>query len=189
MMPRKYISRLDATELPLRGIFAIPHALHHDSWRYVCSYEDGSRYKKRFFADMAATYRSILEYQMEHGIIRKRATLEMRLPEEVEPASSWEWHHVVERQHYADVDVTGQLQRLYETELPCVLLAKEEHVAYNQTLHIKETNVLYRDMQRQLRPRDRVERLRQLYRDTYAGDKVLTTIAENVFRDVLTTIR
>lgn len=41
-------------------------------------------------------------------------------------------HHIVEGQHFADVDFTGQLPTRYAEALPCVLIAHEEHAAYNR---------------------------------------------------------
>jgi hypothetical protein len=85
------------------------------------------------------------------------------------------------------------------------LIAKEEHLAYNSVLHIKQTDELYRepglprDVQERAaaaaaaaqRPaehpglRQRAEGLRLLYRRAYRGDPVLTTIADNVIDDAL----
>ena len=62
-----------------------------------------------------------------------------------EAQKTWEWHHIVEGQHFADVDFTGRLPSLYADELPCVLISKEEHLAYNRVLHVRETDELYRD--------------------------------------------
>lgn len=62
-----------------------------------------------------------------------------------EPRASWEWHHIVEGQHYADVDFAGQLPLVYAEQFPCVLIAHAEHVAYNRLLHTRETDELYRN--------------------------------------------
>ena len=40
----------------------------------------------------------------------------------------WDLHHIVEGQHFADVDFTGSLTRLYKEALPVVLIHKDEHV-------------------------------------------------------------
>jgi hypothetical protein len=165
-------------------VYGIPHARKPGSWRIVCSYADGKRHKARLFANMAAMGRA-------------------------ESRGSWEWHHVVEGQHYADVDFAGQLPLLYEEQLPCVLIAREEHVLYNRLLHTRETDELYRNtgLPRDLRERSakvaldarsranhagfrkRVEELRMLYRNAYSGDRVLTTIALNVLDDALSHLR
>ena len=111
----------------------------------------------------------------------------------------------IEGQHFADVDFAGRLPMLYAEELPCVLLSREEHTAYNRILHIRETDELYRDagLPADLRRRSaaaalaarnranhpalrrRVGELQQLYRDAYSGDRVLATIAVNVLEDAL----
>ena len=126
-----------------------------------------------------------------------------------ESRKSWEWHHVVEGQHFADIDFGGQLPLLYEEQLPCVLIAREEHLAYNRVLHIRETDELYRDtgLPADLRKRAaqaaqaargkanhaelrrRVGHLQQLYRNAYSGDPVLTTIAMNVLDEALGRLR
>jgi hypothetical protein len=184
MVPRKYIRGLEADDFDIPGIFGTRHARAPGSWRIICSYDDGKRHKARLFAKMAAA-----------GQAEARRT--------------WEFHHVVEGQHYADVDFSGRLATLYRDELPCVLIAKEEHTAYNQLLHIAETDELYRDQglaadvrrrsaaaaaaaaNRANRPRlhKRVEDLRQLYRNAYARDPVLVTIADNVLDDALLFLR
>jgi hypothetical protein len=126
-----------------------------------------------------------------------------------ESPGTWEFHHVVEGQHYADIDFSGRLATLYTEELPCVLIAKEEHLAYNRLLHIRETDELYRDVGlpadlparsraaaaaarnrvNHTRLRMQVEDLIRLYRSAYSGDPVLQTIAENVLRDARTFLR
>ncbi|QXD15923.1 hypothetical protein GQ464_002955 [Rhodocaloribacter litoris] len=109
-----------------------------------------------------------------------------------------------EGQHFADVDFTGELERLYREVLPCVLLHKDEHIAYNQVLHTGATDELFRDalpddlLERSRRAaaeagdrskhpvlRQRVQRLRALYWNAYTGDPVLQRIAVNVLDDVL----
>jgi hypothetical protein len=181
MIPRKYLSGLDADDFDIPGVFGIPHARQRGSWRLVCSYADGKRHKARLFERLKAQGQS-------------------------EAGRSWEFHHIVEGQHYADVDFSGRLAALYQEELPCVLIAKEEHLAYNRLLHIRETDELYRDRglpaellqrsaaakaaagqrARHTELRSRVEALRRLYANAYAGDQVLITIANNVLADTLT---
>ena len=184
MVPQQYLRGLDAGDYDVRGVYGIPHSRKPGSWRIVCSYADGKRHKARLFANMAPM-----------GQAESRAT--------------WEWHHIVEGQHFADVDFSGQLPLLYEEQLPCVLIAREEHTAYNRILHIRETDELYRDagLRRDLRQRSaevalaartkanhpalrqRVAELQRLYRNAYGGDRVLTTIAMNVLDDAVSHLR
>lgn len=184
MLPRKYLSGLDADDFDIPGVFGIPHARQSGSWRLVCSYADGQRHKARLFANLKSAGQS-------------------------EARGSWEFHHIVEGQHFADVDFSGRLATLYREELPCVLIAKEEHLAYNRLLHIRETDELYRDRGlpaellkrstaaraaagqrgRHAELRARVAELRRLYANAYAGDQVLVTIANNVLADTLTQLR
>jgi len=184
VIPRKYLQALDADDFDIPGVFGIPHARARGSWRIVCSYADGQQHKAKLFARMAAAGQA-------------------------EARKTWEFHHVVEGQHYADVDFAGRLPTLYEKELPCVLIAKEEHLAYNRLLHIRETDELYRGpgLPRDLRERSaaaaaaardrnkhrelrsRVEQLKRLYESAYEGDPVLATIARNVLQDAQSALR
>lgn len=114
---------------------------------------------------------------------------------------------MVEGRYNADADFPGRLPTLFAEELPCVLIAKEEHLAYDRLLHIRETDELYRDvgLPADLRARspaaaapNRVSRarlrkqvgdLRRVCRNAYSGDAVVQTIAENVLKDTWTSIR
>lgn len=178
MVPRSYLRGLDANDFDISGIYGIPHARAAGRWRIVCSYADGKRHKGRLFDNL------------------NRAG-------QPEGRGGWEWHHIVEGQHFADVDFAGRLPNVYAEELPCVLIAKEEHLAYNRLLHIRETDELYRaaglppDLRKRsaaaaAAARDRTKHgalrmrvLERLYRNAYAGDLVLTTIAGNVLNDSL----
>src|SRR5215208_6059820 len=120
MVPQRYLLGLDAADGDIRGVYGIRHSRKPGSWRIVCSYADGKRHKTRLFANMAAMGQA-------------------------EARQTWEWHHIVEGQHFADVDFAGRLAVLYADELPCVLISREEHIAYNRILHIRETDELYRD--------------------------------------------
>ena len=184
MVPHNYLRGLDAADYDIKGVFGIRHGRMPGSWRIVCSYADGKRHKARLFANMAAMG-------------------------QVEARQQWEWHHIVEGQHFADVDFAGRLPALYAQELPCVLISREEHAAYNRLLHIRETDELYRDagLPAELRQRSaaavvaareranhpalrkRLGELQSLYRDAYAGDRVLTTIAMNVLDEALSQLR
>lgn len=184
MVPQRFLRGLDADDFDIRGVYGIRHSRKPGSWRIVCSYADGKRHKARLFANMAAMGQA-------------------------EAARTWEWHHIVEGQHFADIDFAGRLPALYADELPCVLISHAEHTAYNRVLHIRETDELYRDpslpadlRQRSARAalaardrtkhsalRKRVSELQQLYRDTYAGDHALSTIAKNVLDDALDQLR
>jgi hypothetical protein len=184
MLPPKYLQgiRVDPFD-GCPGVFAAPDHRNPRSWRYLCSYADGNRHKVRIFA--------LLE---QHG--------------QKEDAGAWELHHVVERQHFADVDFGARLPELYRHALPCVLIHRTEHGAYNRLLHIRATDEMFRDrLPRDLLERShaaadaagdprqhpvlrqRVLRLKALYRDTYQGDPVLQRIAANVLDDTLQKLR
>lgn len=184
MLSSRYLHRIDADPFEgCPGVFAAADYRRPDAWRYLCSYADGKRHKPRIFALLR-----------QHG--------------QPEDPGAWDLHHVVEGQHAADIDFAGRLDVLYKQELPCVLLHKNEHVAYNQLLHVKATDELYRDVlpqamlerarhvaaeaaDRRRHPvlRARVESLRSLYRNAYRGDPVLQRVADNVFDDALRHLR
>ncbi len=184
MLARKLLRGLDADDFDIMGIFGARHGRDPDAWRLICTYNDGKRHKARLFERLARA-----------GQPEERRT--------------WEFHHIVEGQHYADIDFEGRLAEMYADELPCVLIAKEEHLAYNRVLHIRETDELFRDrgLPADLRERSRaahaaasdrnrhpelrarVSKLRQLYGTVYMGDPVLQRVADNVFDDAVERLR
>lgn len=184
MLPDKYLLGMNAMPFAgLEGVFAVVDYRSRASSRFVACYVDGKRNKEEIFA--------VLE----------------KLGQKEAPGE-WELHHVVERQHFADVDFSGRLEFAYENELPCVLIHRNEHVAYNQLLHVKATDELFREaLPRVLLQRSRaavadardrrkhrllqarVDHLRTLYRHLYQGDAPLQRIADNVFLDALAQLR
>ncbi len=184
MMPRRFVLGLDADDADIPGVFGVPHARIPGSWRILCSYADGKRHKARIFRTLE-----------EEG--------------QVEARGSWEWHHVVEAQHYADIDVLGRLERMYEEVLPCVLLHREEHIAYNQLLHTRATDELHRvgglpramkeraaktaaharDPTNHAALRARMDGLQRLYDRAYQGDPVLQTVARRVLDEAREALR
>ncbi|GJG89730.1 hypothetical protein tb265_49110 [Gemmatimonadetes bacterium T265] len=180
MLPTRYLRGLAATPFDgAPGVFAVPHARRPGSYRYLCSYRDGQREKPRIFTLLA-----------RYG--------------QPEPPAEWDLHHVVEGQHFADVDFRGALLTLYTDVLPCVLIHQAEHRAYNRLLHARETDVLFRDAlprdvaersrataaawrdpKRRGELRTRVGALAALYRDAYDGDPVLQHVAQNVLDEAL----
>ena len=182
MLPSRYLLGIDWSPWAGKpGIYAVPH--HRRGWRYLSSYRDGQRWKSAIF-----------------GALRRYG--------QAERPADWELHHVVEGQHYADIDFGGRLAIAYRDELPCVLIHRQEHLAYNQLLHIKETNLMFRDAlpaevaersraaaadagNRAKRPRlrERLAKLDALYRNAYAGDGVLQRVARNVIQDAVARLR
>jgi hypothetical protein len=178
MLPAKYLRGVPTDPFEgCPGVFAADHYKQAGAYRYIASYADGLRWKDRIFALLA-----------RQG--------------QPETPGDWELHHVIEGQHFADIDFTGRLQAMYDEELPVVLLHQGEHRAYNRLLHIKQTTELFR----QVLPKDQVQRaqeaavaatdrnrwpelrrrvddLLRLYGAAYAGDPVLTGIARNVLND------
>jgi hypothetical protein len=175
MLPAKYLQGVRATPFEMfPGVFATPHYKQANSSRFICSYADGQRYKAQLFAFFARAGQT-------------------------EARGQWDLHHIVEGQHFADIDFTGRLQALYKDELPVVLIQKNEHVAYNMLLHIAATDEMFRDSLpadlvarsraaaaaagqpgQRADLRARVDKLIELYDGAYQGDPVLTRIARNV---------
>ena len=175
MLPTRYLLGVNAVPFEMfPGIFAVTHHRHPNSSRFISSYADGKTNKGQLFAFLARTG-------------------------QIESRRQWDLHHIVEGQHFADVDFQGRLQTMYQNELPVVLIQKDEHVAYNMVLHISETDEMFRDtlpadllarsraaMAAAAQPaqhpalRERVDRLIELYDGVYMSDPVLTQIARNV---------
>ena len=182
MLPNRYLLGIDwAPWAGKPGIYAVRH--YRAGWRYLCSYRDGQRWKG-----------SIFEALRRHG--------------QAERPGDWELHHVVEGQHYADIDFSGRLAVAYREELPCVLIHKQEHIAYNQLLHINETDEMFRDAlpaetaersraaaaearNRTNHPRlpERLRNLDALYQHASARDSVLQRVARNAIQHHLARLR
>jgi hypothetical protein len=178
MLPNKYLLGVRATQFEMfPGVFATPPHRHPTSSRFICSYADGQRYKAQLFAFFSRAGQT-------------------------EARGQWDLHHIVEGQHFADIDFSGRLQALYKDGLPVVLIQKNEHVAYNMLLHIAATDEMFRDslpadlvLRSQAAAaaakqpnqrgalRERVDNLIELYTLAYQGDPVLTRIALNVLND------
>jgi len=174
----KYLRGVQAVPFEMfPGIWAITHHRRNDSSRLVSSYADGKSRKAELFKFLARTG-------------------------QIEARRQWDLHHIVEGQHFADVDFGGRLQTMYQNELPVVLIQKDEHVAYNMLLHVSATDEMFRDtlpadllarsraaMAEAARPgqrpalRARVDKLIELYEGAYMSDPVLTRIALNVLTD------
>lgn len=184
MLPMKYLRGLQAVPFEMfPGIFAATDHRRGDSSRFISSYADGKTNKAELFRLLARTG-------------------------QIESRRQWDLHHIVEGQHFADVDFGGRLQTMYQNELPVVLIQKDEHVAYNMVLHISATDEMFRDnlpadllarsrravvdaAQPALRPdlRARVDQFIELYEGVYMSDPVLTQIARNVLTDAKSLLR
>ena len=165
------------------GLYVARHYRDPHSSRFICSYNDGKNHKNRLFQ-----------------FFRRCGQNEIQ--------RDWELHHIVEGQHFADIDFSGRLSKMYANELPCVLIHKEEHRAYNRLLHIKETDELYRDQlpkdmlrrsqqaaasaqdkSQQRKLQIRLKDIEHLYLDTYCGDPVLQRVAQNVINEAKELVR
>ncbi len=160
------------------GIYATGDYRDEGSSRFICTYEDGQRHKEDLFD---------LLNRMHLGL----------LPHE------WELHHIVEGRHFADIDFKGNLQLMYDSELPCVLIHSNEHALYTRIASIRATAELFLDreqsgtrenrsrqtqlaaanVQKRNRLIQRLDRLTKFYNGVYAGDEMMQTIAFNVIKE------
>jgi hypothetical protein len=186
MFRDRYLRGLEADPFEgAPGVFAVAHARRAGAYRYFSTYAAGRAHKRHIFDLLTA---------------HTPATSPDRWV-----AREWDLHHVVEGQDFASIDFRGRLAAVYRDELPCVLLDKKEHHAYNSLLHSGPTDELYRDgalpaamlarsqtvaaeyrtPARRPALRARVQALAELYRNAYAGDPVLQRVARNVFDEAL----
>ena len=126
-------------------------------------------------------------------------------------AGDFEFHHIVEKQHLADISFLGQMDIDYQN-FPTAMIHKDEHKKrYNAILHTRETRLLYlrdginpikrhrssatrqrssvqlfdsglnRDGIQELR--SRIAILKDIYRWAYEGNDVFTVIANNILNE------
>ena len=124
---------------------------------------------------------------------------------------SFDFHHIVERQHLADISVNGMLDFMYQYEIPTVMLHNVKHqLAYNAILHIKETRHRYLGKEsnsigieeRQKRairlshnPEGRkllqkqIDEMMDIYGEVYHNEPVIRKIASNILNHYSDLIR
>jgi hypothetical protein len=179
------LNGVSAVQAPaMRGIYVVSHHRDPDKSRIVGSYRDAKKHKSTIFTLMG-------------DLLGAREDL-----------GDWDLHHVVEAQHFADIDFRGRLHTAYYDELPIVLILKDEHVTYDKLLHIKDADRLVSgeltpdlversesaaamaaDSESRPALRDRLGKLALLYQDAYSGEAVLQRIAKNVIDDALSFLR
>ncbi|HEX9513137.1 MAG TPA: hypothetical protein VF939_21755 [Puia sp.] len=124
-------------------------------------------------------------------------------------AGDFDFHHIVEKQHMADISFLGELERDYQN-FPTAMIHKKEHKErYNSILHTKETRLLYmRDAINPVRAkqnssvirqtstiqlfgnglnpagmqelRSRINILKEIYWAAYEGNDVFRIISRNI---------
>lgn len=117
-------------------------------------------------------------------------------------SAEFDFHHIVEQQHLADISYDGSLHSMYEYQIPTVLLHNREHqLRYNSILHIAQTRHLYmsKEMGNIGMPKKQIEamklycnkegrkqlkertlEMKNLYSDVYESDLSLKQIAMNI---------
>jgi hypothetical protein len=131
-------------------------------------------------------------------------------------ANDFDFHHIVEEQHLADISFSHQLCFNYGN-MPTVMIHKGEHKRYNAILHTRETRHLYlRDAgkftsqnlssleRKQAAVKlfnngvsdegtselfNRISILKEIYGNVYEGNNVLKTISNNIFKEYLKQLR
>lgn len=166
----------------LPGLYTVADYRDPNSSRWICTYADGQRHKTALFKLMSRVG-------------------QLELP------GDWDIHHIVEGHHYADIDFRGELDRIYQHQLPCVFLhRREEHTLYSRLAKTSAVSEMFRgkgmpktaadrskavakdarDPRNRAMLRKRVEDMRSYYRGVYMGDPVLTMIADKVLDEALT---
>ena len=147
------------------GVFFIERPGRPDSSYVISTYErlKRQRAKKEFFAFLG-----------QFGQDENRA--------------KWDLHHIVERQHLEPFYGPAALAHNYQSVWPVVLVfGTEEHWAYNQTLHNRESEIIYGLQANAGNTREKralLRRTEEMYRNTYRGNPVLRSIAANVLSKV-----
>ena len=128
--------------------------------------------------------------------------------------SAFEFHHIVERQHLADISCAGDEVNASYPAMPSIMIHKTEHHQYNMLLHAGETRELYmrsaenipsgvvdseaavRKMlstsdskERELFKNEinqRIDIMNQLYHGVYEGNGLLKKIASKCLIGVIT---
>lgn len=114
----------------------------------------------------------------------------------------FDFHHVVEHQHLADISVDGMLDMMYDYEMPTVMMHNvKHHLACDAILHVKETryrylrketasiNVeqrqreaekLFRSFEGRSELTKRVNEMKEIYAEVYRSEGTLRKIALNI---------
>lgn len=170
------------------GVFVAPHGRVPGSFRYLASREDGEAHKARIF-----------------GLLARQGRPEV--------PGEWDFHHLVDPVHLAEIDFGGAFAAHHADELPCVLLHDPERRTVQRLVlraapdaplpEVARPQVLARAVAQRARQvmsehadprrhsvlRARVREMATRHRDAYAGDPVLQRVAQNVFDDALVLLR
>lgn len=117
--------------------------------------------------------------------------------------ADFDFHHIVEQQHLADISYNGLLTTMYNFQIPTVLLHNREHqLRYNSILHVaqtrhlylrtetknlgipekeREATKLYSNTQGRKQLKERTLEMKKLYSVIYELDHSLKRIAMNIF--------
>lgn len=119
----------------------------------------------------------------------------------------FDFHHIVERPHLADISFSGSKVDESYPSMPVVMIHKGEHHGYNRILHAGETRELYmrtktglpsgvEDSENAVRKMAennseearkevnlRIDILKEIYNGVYQGNNILKIISANILND------
>jgi hypothetical protein len=119
----------------------------------------------------------------------------------------FDFHHIVERPHLADISVAGSTVNDSYPGMPAVMIHKPEHYRYNSILHAAETRELYmrqdinlpdgvEESERVIRGmfasnpeetskevKTRIHIMKGLYEGAYEGNDLLSTVSDNILNE------
>lgn len=185
-MITQYFKNLNYYNSSFMGFYVL-HYLRDEY--YVCAYNDRNKSKNEIISLLTKlpSYRNLT-------------------------AGDFDFHHVVEDQHLADISLNSRLFYDYGN-MPTIMIHKEEHKRYNAILHTKETRFLYlRDQEKFTRQNlsadkrrkiarnilnnnnhsaiiARIKILGEIYESVYEGNKILQIIAKNIFHEYQQSLR
>ena len=182
----RYLEGINYYQTDMDGVYwTLRQRGNGGDMRFLCSYHMGNVHKKEI---------------LEIGKVL------MENPEWLDDPGKWHLHHIVEQQHYANIDFDGSLKYRYDEVLPCVLIHNPtEHSLYTRMARIRPTMEFFngigaprrmdlrakqaQEMGQSADGRKEMElKIRELwkwYNDLYRGDHILQKISGNVFKEAL----
>lgn len=184
-MITKYFSGLQSKQSDFPGFYILDY---RGRSYYACAYRDRLRGKTEL-SSLIKSLKTFPKYQ----------------------SRDFEFHHIVERLHLADISCAGSEVNTAYPAMPTVMIHKGEHHQYNMILHAGETRELYmrtaanlpsgtENSEQSVRTmlatadskekelakgeiRQRIDIMNQLYHGVYENNSLLKMIASNIFSD------
>lgn len=175
----RYINYERSSEFP--GFYLLHYGGHE---YFACSYSDRYRAKMQIVDIVKHLY-----------------------PRQKPHSHDFDFHHIVERPHLADISVAGSTVNERYPGMPTVMIHKPEHMRYNSILHAPETRQLYMrqdinipegvaESERVIRSmfkdnpeeianevKTRISIMKTLYAGAYEGNDLLRIMSGNILND------